>query len=143
GAAMVRAFGAAGANVGINYISRPEEADALVGEIKQSGGEAVAIRADVSVPDAVAAMFTAFDKAWGGIDVLVNNAGIDGARALAWDADIAAWRKVIDINLGGASLCPRQALKRMVSQRSGVILNTSSVHEVIPWSGHSAYTASK
>jgi NAD(P)-dependent dehydrogenase (short-subunit alcohol dehydrogenase family) len=51
--------------------------------------------------------------------------------------------KVIDINLKGAFLCARQALKRMVAQKSGVVLNTSSVHEVIAWTGYSAYTASK
>lgn len=143
GAAMVRAFGAAGARVGINYVARPEDTDALVAEIKKAGGEAIAIEADVSAPDSVAEMFASLDKAWGGIDVLVNNAGIDGPRAPAWEADIHAWRKVIDINLVGAFLCAREALKRMVPQRSGVIINTSSVHEVIAWSGYSAYTASK
>jgi glucose 1-dehydrogenase len=143
GAAMVRAFGAAGAKVGINYVSRPADADALVGAIKQGGGEAMAIKADVSVPDAVADMFIALDKAWAGIDVLINNAGIDGERELAWEADIHNWRKVIDVNLAGAFFCAREALKRMIPQKSGVIINTSSVHEVIAWSGHSAYTASK
>jgi NAD(P)-dependent dehydrogenase (short-subunit alcohol dehydrogenase family) len=143
GAAMVRAFGAAGARVGINYVVHPEDAEALVDTLKQGGGEAVAIEADVSAPDAVADMFASFDKAWGGIDVLINNAGIDGATALGWEADIHNWRKVIDINLAGAFLCAREALKRMIPQGSGVIINTSSVHEVIAWSGHSAYTASK
>ena len=143
GAAMVRAFGAAGARVAINYVSHPEDAAALVSAIEKDGGEAIALQADVSAPDAVAAMFAAIDKAWGGIDVLVNNAGIDGHRAMAWETDVDAWRKVIDINLGGAFLCAREALKRMVPQKSGVILNTSSVHEVIAWSGYSAYAASK
>jgi NAD(P)-dependent dehydrogenase (short-subunit alcohol dehydrogenase family) len=143
GAAMVRAFGAAGAKVGINYVSNPQDAEALAGALKQGGGEAITIKADVSAPEAVAEMFAALDNAWGGIDVLVNNAGIDGARAPAWDADIHAWRKVIDINLAGAFQCAREALKRMVAQKSGVIINTSSVHEVIPWSGYSAYAASK
>ena len=62
---------------------------------------------------------------------------------MAWETDVDAWRKVIDINLGGAFLCAREALKRMTAQKSGVILNTSSVHEVIAWSGYSAYAASK
>jgi NAD(P)-dependent dehydrogenase (short-subunit alcohol dehydrogenase family) len=88
-------------------------------------------------------MFAALDKAWGGIDVLANNAGVDGKRALSWDIDIDAWRRVIDINLAGAFTCAREALKRMTAQKSGVIINTSSVHEVIAWSGYSAYTASK
>src|SRR5690606_945721 len=75
--------------------------------------------------------------------ILVSNAGIDGERAQGWEADIDAWTKVIDVNLKGAYLCARQALKRVVAQGSGVVLNTSSVHEVIPWAGYSAYTASK
>ena len=81
--------------------------------------------------------------AWSGIDILINNAGIDGDRALGWEADIAAWRKVIEVNLFGAFYCAREALKRMVPQKSGVVLSTSSVHEEIAWSGYSAYTASK
>jgi NAD(P)-dependent dehydrogenase (short-subunit alcohol dehydrogenase family) len=83
------------------------------------------------------------DAAWGGIDILINNAGIDGASALAWKADIVAWREVIEVNLFGAFYCAHEALKRMVPQKSGVVLSTTSVHEEIAWSGHSAYTASK
>lgn len=144
GAAIVRAFATAGARVAINYVAAAPDAEALVGEVSRNGGgEAIAINADVSDPKAVAKMFTAIDGAWGGIDVLINNAGIDGARAPAWDAEVDAWRKVIDVNLVGAFLCAREALKRMTAQQSGVIINTSSVHEVIAWSGYSAYAASK
>lgn len=143
GAEMVRAFAGAGARVAINYLVRPEETDALVGEIEAAGGVAIGLLADVSDPRAVEAMFGQIDDAWGGIDVLVNNAGIDGARAVGWEAEIEAWTRVIDVNLKGAYLCARQALKRMVPQGSGVVLNTSSVHEVIAWTGYSAYTASK
>ena len=88
-------------------------------------------------------MFGHIDEAWGGIDILINNAGIDGAHALGWDTDIAAWRKVIEVNLFGTFYCAREALKRMVPQRGGVVLSTTSVHEEIAWSGYSAYTASK
>ncbi|HTM96543.1 MAG TPA: SDR family oxidoreductase, partial [Croceibacterium sp.] len=89
------------------------------------------------------AMFAQLDDAWGGIDVLISNAGIDGARATGWESEVDAWSKVLDINLKGAYLCARQALKRMVPQGSGMVLNTTSVHETIPWAGYSAYTASK
>ena len=78
-----------------------------------------------------------------GVDVLVNNAGIDGPRAVGWEADLAAWRRVLDINLFGAYTCAREALRRMVPARAGVIVNLTSVHERIPWTGYSAYTASK
>lgn len=143
GAAMVRAFAREGAHVAINYVSRPEEAQALVAEVAVGGGTAFAHEADVSDAEAVAAMFGALDVAWGGIDILVNNAGLDGRRAMGWEAAPADWAKVIDVNLKGAFLCARAALGRMVAQKSGVIINTSSVHEVIAWSGYSAYAASK
>jgi NAD(P)-dependent dehydrogenase (short-subunit alcohol dehydrogenase family) len=143
GAAIVTALAEAGAKVAINYLAHPEAAQELVKQIDEKHGTALAVRADISNPGAVTDMFARIDDAWGGIDILVNNAGIDGGRALSWEADIAAWRKVIDVNLLGAFCCCQQALRRMVPRKSGVILNISSVHEVIAWSGYSAYTASK
>ncbi len=143
GAAMVRAFSASGAKVCVNYVVGPDTANALVDELKKAGGEAIAVKADISVADDVAAMFATIDKTWGGIDVLMNNAGVDGKRAMGWEIEPEAWRRVIDINLAGAFQCAREALKRMTAQKSGVIINTSSVHEVIAWSGYSAYAASK
>ena len=143
GEAIVLALADAGAKVAINYVSHPEAAQALVKRIEAQGGAALAVAADVSDPEAIAAMFAAVDKAWGGIDILVNNAGIDGERARGWEAEIAAWRKVVEVNLLGAFHCAREALRRMVAQQSGVVLTISSVHEEIAWSGYSAYTASK
>ncbi|AMV71207.1 SDR family oxidoreductase [Desulfuromonas carbonis] len=143
GAAIALALGEAGARVAINYVADPAAAEQLVAQIERGGGSALAVQADVADPGAVAAMFATIDAAWGGIDILVNNAGIDGARALSWEADIAAWRKVIDVNLVGAFCCAREASRRMVKQKSGVVLNLSSVHEEIAWSGYSAYAASK
>lgn len=143
GAAMVQAFADAGAKVAINYVVHPEAAQESVRSIQERGGSALALQADVSDPDAVAAMFRALDESWGGIDILVNNAGIDGPRAYGWESDLAAWRKVIDVNLFGTYYCSREAMQRMVRQKAGVILNISSVHEEIAWSGYSAYTASK
>jgi glucose 1-dehydrogenase len=143
GEAIALALADAGAKVVINYVSHPEAADGLVQTIKQKQGEAISIQADVSNPEAVGDLFRQIDAAWGGIDILINNAGIDGPRAMGWDADVAAWRKVIEVNLFGAFYCAREALKRMVPQKSGVVLSTSSVHEEIAWSGYSAYTSSK
>ena len=143
GAAMARCFAGAGARVAINYVTHPELASALAAEITQAGGTAIAVVADVSDSAQVAAMYAELDARWGGIDVLVNNAGIDGPRAPAWEADPVAWERVLRVNLMGAFLCAREALKRMVPQRSGVVLNVTSVHERIAWSGYSAYTASK
>jgi glucose 1-dehydrogenase len=143
GAAVVNALADAGARVAINYVVHPEAAQDLATRIRETHGEALSLRADVADPAAVAEMFAQMDKAWGGIDILVNSAGIDGGRALAWEADVGAWRKVIEVNLLGAFYCAQQALARMVPQKHGVILNISSVHEIVAWSGYSAYTASK
>jgi len=143
GEAIVDALAKAGARVAVNYVSHPEDARSLVKRIQGEGGEAMAVEADVSVPDEVSAMFSRVDESWGGLDILVNNAGIDGGRALGWEADVTKWRKVIEVNLLGAFHCAREALKRMVPQGSGVVLNITSVHEEIAWSGYSAYTASK
>lgn len=143
GAAIAKAFAAEKAKVAVNYVVHPEAANALVQSIADNGGSAIAIKADITDAAAVAAMFEQMDKSWGGIDILINNAGIDGHAARGWESDPQQWSSVIDINLKGAYLCSRQALKRMVAQKAGVILNTSSVHEVIAWTGYSAYTASK
>jgi glucose 1-dehydrogenase len=143
GAAIATALGAAGARVAINYLVHPQAAEQMVAKVRRAGADAIGVQADVSQPDQVARMFAELDRAWGGIDLLVINAGIDGRHALAWEAEVDAWRKVIEVNLLGAYLCAREALKRMVAQKSGVVLNLTSVHEVIPWTGFSAYAASK
>jgi glucose 1-dehydrogenase len=143
GQAIALALAEAGACIGINYLTHPEAAQSLVQQIVSRRGEAMALLADVSDPDAVAGMFRKVDEVWGGVDILVNNAGIDGGRALSWEGDIASWRKVIEVNLMGSYYCSREALKRMVPQKNGVVLNLSSVHEEIAWTGYSAYTASK
>ncbi|MBB2830663.1 UNVERIFIED_ORG: NAD(P)-dependent dehydrogenase (short-subunit alcohol dehydrogenase family) [Rhizobium esperanzae] len=143
GAAISKAFAAEGARVAINYLVNPKETERLVEEFIAAGGAALPLMADISDPKAVETMFTAIDEAWGGIDILVSNAGIDGGYALGWEADPDAWGRVVDINLKGTYLCAREALKRMVAQNSGVVLNTTSVHEVIAWTGYSAYAASK
>ena len=101
------------------------------------------MQADISDAAQVTAMFAQLDQQWGGVDALINNAGIDGAQAMAWEADPEKWDRVLRVNLYGSFLCARSALQRMVPQKSGVILNMSSVHERIAWSGYSAYTASK
>ena len=143
GQAIALALGDAGADVVVNYVTHPEAADAVVAQLAAKGRRALALHADVSSEAGVDAMFTQMDAQWGGIDILVNCAGIDGPHALAQDAKMADWRRVIEINLFGAFDCARHALARMLAQGRGVILNISSVHEVIPWSGYSAYTSSK
>jgi len=93
GAAIALALAEAGAKVAINYDAHPEATAALLQKIKKKRGKAISIQADVSAANAVEDMFLQLDKAWGGIDILINNAGIDGPRATGWKADIEAWRK--------------------------------------------------
>lgn len=143
GEAIALALAAAGARVAINYVTQPDAAQSVVQRMRAQHGDAEAIPANVSDPAAVARMFAHLNATWGGIDILINNAGIDGPRAMAWEADPAAWQTVIEVNLFGTFYCAREALARMVRQGHGVILNMSSVHEVIAWSGYSAYAASK
>jgi len=143
GEAIVMLLAEAGAKVFINCHSQLETAQQTAQKIKEKHGESYAVRADISDPAAVDRMFAELEERWGGIDILINSAGIDGDHALSWKVDLNAWRKVVEVNLLGPFYCCRQALRRMIPQKSGVILNISSVHEVIAWSGYSAYTASK
>jgi NAD(P)-dependent dehydrogenase (short-subunit alcohol dehydrogenase family) len=143
GEVIALALADAGAKVAVNYVVNPEAAQAVAAKVRDTSGDALALEADVGNAEQVAQMFDAIDAAWGGLDVLVNNAGIDGPRAYGWESDATAWHRVIEINLLGAFYCSREALRRMVAQKRGVVLNLTSVHEVIPWSGYSAYAAAK
>jgi glucose 1-dehydrogenase len=143
GEAVAMKLAAAGADVAINFIADPDAAEKVAAAIRQLGRQALTVKADISDAGQVAAMFATMTTAWGGIDILVNNAGIDGKAAPAWESDLDGWKKVLEINLFGTFQCAREALIRMVPQGKGVIVNMSSVHETIPWSGFSAYTSSK
>jgi NAD(P)-dependent dehydrogenase (short-subunit alcohol dehydrogenase family) len=137
------AFASAGADVAVNYVTHEPEAQRIVKAIEAKGRRALALEADVSNEAQVGAMFDRMEKAWGGIDVLLANAGIDGKFMYSWDPAEPDFKRVIDVNLTGAFYCGRAALQRMIKQKSGVIIFTSSVHQNIAWSGHGAYTATK
>ncbi len=143
GRAIALNFAAAGARVGIHFLNDRPSADAVVTQIQQAGGQAAAFAGDVSQPAQVEKMFAEVDAAFGGLDILVNNAGMDGGRSMCVDSDPVQWQKVIAVDLQGPYDCTRQALKRMLPQRRGVILQITSVHEFIPWAGYSAYTSAK
>ncbi len=150
GEGVARALGAAGAVVVVNYVTSPETAQTVVADIKAGGGEAMAIRADVSKEAEVAAMFREMLKAWGTIDILVNNAGLQRDAAFP-EMTLDQWNFVLGVNLTGMFLCSRAAVREMirrgidpkVSRAAGKIICMSSVHEVIPWAGHINYAASK
>jgi glucose 1-dehydrogenase len=139
-----------GAKVVVNYVTHPEDAEAVVAEIKQNGGEAIALQADVSKEDQVQAMFREMCKAFGTIDILVANAGIQKDSNFE-DMTLADWNMVLSINLTGQFLCAREAVREfirrgIIKERSvalGKIICMSSVHQVIPWGGHVNYATSK
>ncbi len=144
GAATAKSLAEAGADVAITYHAGPQAAEAVIAAAKAYGGRGEIVHlADVADQSQVAALFQWMDKEFGGVDILVNNAGIDGGRALCAESDPASWRRVIDVDLAGAYYCAREALQRMAKKGRGVIVNTTSVHEFIPWAGYSAYTAAK
>lgn len=140
GEAIARALAAEGAKVAINCSRHIGAARKVAASFRT---DAFAVQADVSDPDAVEAMFRKIDRRWGSLDILINNAGVDGKRALAWEGKEEDWESVLRINLFGAYYCARRALQRMVRRKRGVIINITSVHEEIAWSGYSAYTVSK
>jgi glucose 1-dehydrogenase len=133
-----------GASVCVNYYSDRERADAetLVGELKKLGaGHSLAVQADVGDEAQVTALVARASAALGGIDLLVNNAGIEKQVRLI-DMTLDDWNAVIRTNLSGAFLCMREATKEML-EKGGVVVNISSVHEFIPWPGFAHYCASK
>lgn len=144
GAATAKSLAEAGADVAVTYRDKPDAADKIAGDIRSHGVKALTVQlADVSKQADVAALFQRIDREFGGVDILVNNAGTDGKRALCADSDPAVWRQVIDVDLVGPYFCAREAIERMRKKHRGVIVNTTSVHEFIPWAGYSAYTAAK
>lgn len=134
-----------GASVCVNFYSQREAAAArrIVATIERAGGRAMAIQADISDEAAVRTMVEETAAAFGGLDLLLNNAGIEKQVALL-EMSLPDWDAVLKTNLTGAFLCLREAAKVMArGRRGGVILNTSSVHEFIPWPGFAHYCASK
>jgi NAD(P)-dependent dehydrogenase (short-subunit alcohol dehydrogenase family) len=143
GEAMALAFADAGADVAINYVSNEPAAKKLVQAIEAKGRRSLALEANVADEQQVTKIFDEIDRVWGGIDVLLDNAGIDGKRLMTYDDAEFDFGRVISVNLTGAAICAQQAAKRMARQKGGVIIFTSSVHQRIAWSGHAAYTAAK
>ncbi len=151
GRACALALGQAGANVVVNHLpSNASEAGALVATIDQEGGRALAVAADVSREEEVAALFEAARREFGTVHILINNAGIQDGAPFA-DMTLAQWRRVIDINLTGQFLCARSAVREFqrrgmqpeLSCALGKIICMSSVHQVIPWAFETNYAASK
>jgi glucose 1-dehydrogenase len=150
GRAVAIGLARAGADVVVNYVTNEPAAREVVRQIEAEGVRGLALEADVSKEAEVEAMFQAAIEAFGTLDILVPNAGLQRDAALT-EMTLAQWETVIGVNLTGQFLCIREAVKEFrrrgvrpeVSVAAGKIVCMSSVHEVIPWAGHVNYAASK
>jgi glucose 1-dehydrogenase len=149
GEGIARELAAQGANVAVNYVVHPETAQAICDDLRKQGAKAIAVKADVSREDQVQAMFAEAIKAFGTLDIVCSNAGIQRDSRLT-DMTIEQWNQVIGVNLTGAFLVAREAAReftrrgmRDVSCALGKIIFTSSVHQEIPWAGHCNYATTK
>ena len=142
GRAIALGLAGMGVKVAVNYRSSAEAAAEVVRTIVDSGGEALAVQADVADVAQVTTMVEKINGAWGQVDILVNNAGIiqDGLLVRMTDE---AWDKVIATNLNGAFYCARAVLRKMLSSRWGRIINIGSVVGARGNAGQVNYSASK
>jgi glucose 1-dehydrogenase len=150
GASVAKALAGAGAQVAVNYRSKPDAAQEIVNDIQSNGGAAIAVHADVTQESDVQAMFEQAIEQFGTLDILVGNAGMQQDAAFV-EMTLEQWNRVINANLTGQFLSAQQAAREFirrgivpdVSSAAGKIIFISSVHEVIPWAGHANYAASK
>ena len=116
--------------VAVGYSKDEASAHAVVRNIVDHGGQAMAVQADVGQPDQVLRMFEHIDQHWGPVSGLVNNAGVVDVAARLDEMDWARWRRMFDINVLGSFLCAREAVRRMSTRhggQGGAIVNMSSV----------------
>lgn len=142
GRAIAIKLASLGANVVVNYSSKPEAAQEVVDIIEQNGGKAILFKADVRLNEEVEAMFNKTIEIFGSLDILVNNAGITKDNLLLRMSE-KEFDDVIEINLKGTFNCIKNATKIMMKQRSGRIINISSVIGLIGNAGQANYAASK
>ena len=127
GRATAEAMAREGARVGVNYLKNQKGAEEAVEAIRKAGGEALAIRADVTHQQEVHALVAAVRKKWGRIDILVNNAGDLIARRTLADMTEEYWDQIMDLNLKSVFLCTQAVWEEMAARKSGCIINVTSV----------------
>ena len=147
GRSVALAYAAEGASVVIAARS-DDELDRVCGEIRSRGGKCLPCRTDVTQQEDVDALFALAQKEFGGVDILVNNAGVLGPIDNFWDTDIRAWQELMDVNVIGVVRCTQAALRSMMVQRSGKIINVGSdAARSDGWAAgnyeHTGYAASK
>jgi len=141
GRAVARGLGDAGAAVALAARSL-DRLETAAEDIRSGGALAMAVQCDVTSESQVVAMFDRVDAELGPVGVLVNNAGTLSS-ALIEDTPLADWRHVIDVNLTGAFLCMREAIRLMKPRKQGRILNIGSISASVPRSMTASYAASK
>ncbi|EHL06247.1 3-oxoacyl-[acyl-carrier-protein] reductase [Desulfitobacterium hafniense DP7] len=142
GRAIALELARAGAKVVVNYAGHGEKAEETLSLIQEAGGEALAVQADVSQVEDVERLIQTTLKTYGKIDILVNNAGITRDTLLLRMKE-TDWDAVLDTNLKGVFLCTKAVSKSMMKQRSGAIINISSVVGITGNAGQANYAAAK
>jgi glucose 1-dehydrogenase len=143
GQAIATAFAAAGAAVTVDFVGTASKADDTLNLIKAAGGRAIAVSADVSDPAQVQNLMDQTVKAFGRIDIMVNNAGLEFKHPFL-EFPLDHWNKIIAVDLTGPFLCAQAAARQMVKQGDGGrIINISSVHEDLPMITNAPYCAAK
>ena len=143
GMAIVLALAEQGANVVIDYVANPDATEALEKRLLAMGDKSVGVQADVSKVDDLQKLVDAAVKAFGRLDIMVNNAGVE-TRTSVLDTTEAQYDKVLDINLKSAFFGTQIAAKQMIAQGGGGrIINITSVHEDWPMPDNTAYCLSK
>lgn len=120
----------------------PEKLEAVAGEIRNASGTALVVPTNVALEEDAMNLFRHTLEAFGRVDILVNSAGIT-SRTPTDELSLEAWQNVLDVNLNGAFLCSREALKIMKRQRSGRIINIGSISAKVPRPNTAPYTTSK
>lgn len=142
GRSIATALGKEGCKVIVNYAGSEAAANEVVDEIKSLGGDAIAVQADCSQPESIAAMFDTAVEKFGTVDVLINNAGITD-DTLVMRMKPEQWQSVIDINLSGVFYCTQAFFKLAMRKRTGRVINISSVVGQIGNPGQANYAAAK
>lgn len=146
GKAIALLFAKEGARVIVTYHSGADRAKAVIEEITQQGGTAKAYKVDVADETEVKALFATIDKDFGDINILVNNAGINGSHTPVEDMTTEQWDRVIKTDLYGPFFCCREFLqmkKKYGTYKHNRIINISSIHQQINVPGNADYNASK
>src|SRR5487761_1630760 len=143
GASAAKLFAKEGASVVVNYNRTEEGALEVVRNITANGGRATKIKADVSDSKEVGAMLAKIRDEFGKLDILVNNAGAHDRVSSYREIDEKMWDRLVAINLKSAWLCAREAAEIMLAQKSGAIINVTSMTNIMGVGANAAYAAAK